>query len=332
MPTVNMTVREMFANPREVYGEELARMGAEFDDIIVLTADVMSSNKLGEFRRTHPSRFFNVGIAEANMMGIAAGLALAGKVPIVSTFAAFAAMRAHEQVRTDIAYPNLPVKIIATMSGLSGGIAGPTHQGIEDIGTLRMMPNMTVIAPGDPLQVRRFVRLSYQRPGPVYIRLGRGDDPVIHDSDVPVEIGKAIPVRQGSDISIIATGTIVNEAKRAGEILAGRGIDARILDMHTIKPLDTDAVLQAALETNGIVTAEDHSIVGGLGSAVAEVLAAQGVRCRLTRLGVPDVFGLVGQPDELFRHYGFDADGIASAAERHLQGRATVPRLRGDVS
>jgi len=322
MPDVTMNVNDMFANPREVYGAELARMGDVYDDIVVLTADVMTSNKLGEFKRAHPRRFFNVGVAEANLMGIAAGLAVDGKTPFVSTFAAFASMRAHEQVRTDIAYPNLPVKIIATMSGLSGGIAGPTHQGMEDLGTLRMMPNMTVIAPGDPLQLKHFVRIAYALPGPVYMRLGRGNDPVIHDETLAVEVGKAITVREGDDIAIIACGTIVSEAIQAGQMLAERGIGARVIDMHTIKPLDRETIIRAADETGVIVTAEDHSIYGGLGSSVAEVIAEHGLSCPVIRLGIPDVFGLVGQPEELFHYYGFDADGICATAVTRLAHRA----------
>jgi transketolase len=310
----NTNVVEMFANPREIYGKELAKMGGEHDDIVVLTADVMASNKLGDFRKAFPTRFYNVGIAEANLMGIGAGLALDGNTPFVSTFAAFASMRAHEQVRTDIAYPNLPVKIIATMSGLSGGVAGPTHQGMEDLGTMRMMPNMTVLAPGDPLQMEQFMRLAYDIPGPVYIRLGRGDDPVIYEDGQKVVIGKAITAQEGNDLTIIACGTVVSEAVTAGKRLAAAGISVRVLDMHTIKPIDADAIIDAAETTGRIITVEDHSVIGGLGSAVAEVIATGGIACRLQRLGVPDVFGLVGPPDELFHHYGFDADGIELTA------------------
>jgi transketolase len=310
----NVNVVEMFANPREIYGKELAKMGGEHEDIVVLTADVTATNKLADFRAAYPQRFFNVGIAEANLMGIGAGLAVDGNIPFVSTFAAFASMRAHEQVRTDIAYPNLPVKIIATMSGLSGGVAGPTHQGMEDLGTMRMMPNMTVLAPGDPLQMAQFMRLAYEIPGPVYIRLGRGDDPVIYEDGQEVVIGKAITIQEGSDLTIIACGTVVSEAVAAGERLAAAGISVRVLDMHTIKPIDVDAILDAAETTGRIITVEDHSVIGGLGSSVAEVIATAGVACSLRRLGVPDVFGLVGPPTELFHHYGFDADGIELAA------------------
>jgi transketolase len=260
MADVNFNVTELFANPREIYGAEINTMGAKHENIVVATADVTASNKFAQFRDSFPTRFFNVGIAEANLMGVGAGLALDGKVPFVSTFAAFASMRAHEQVRTDIAYPNLPVKIIATMSGLSGGVAGPTHQGIEDLGTMRMMPNMTVLAPGDPLLMKQFMRLAYELPGPVYIRLGRGDDPVIYGADVVVEIGKAIQLRDGDALTIIACGSLVTEAFEASKLLEAEGIAVRVLDMHTIKPIDVEAIIKAATETGAILMSSASSV------------------------------------------------------------------------
>lgn len=307
------------ANAREVYGRKLAELGTEHPEVVAITADLTGSNKFGDFKKVHPERFFNVGIAEQNLMGVAAGMALDGKVPFVSTFATFASMRAHEQVRTDIAYVNLPVKIIATVGGLSGGTMGPTHQGMEDIGTMRMMPNMTVIAPGDPLQLTQFIEQAYELPGPVYIRLGRGSDPVIYDESQRLTIGKAITAVEGSDITIAACGTIMNEAIQAAKALASDGINARVLDFHTIRPIDREAVIAAAQETGTIITAEDHTIIGGLGSAIAEIVAEEGIPCRVTRLGVPDVFALVGPPEELYHHYGFDADGIAATARNALR-------------
>jgi transketolase len=320
MAGVNMNVLEAVekASAREIYGRRIAELATDHPEVVALTADLMGTNKFGDFKKVHPERFFNVGIAEQNLMSVAAGLALDGKVPFASTFATFASMRAHEQVRTDIAYPNLPVKIIATVGGLSGGVMGPTHQGMEDMGTMRMMPNMTVIAPGDPLQLSQFIEQAYEIPGPVYIRLGRGDDAVIYPEDQRITVGKAITAREGSDVTIIATGTIMNDAIRASEVLAEEGISARVLDMHTVKPLDAEAVIQAAEETGRIVTVEDHTIVGGLGSAVAEVVTEAGVPVRLKRLGVPDVFALVGPPAELYTHYGFDTAGIARAARALL--------------
>ncbi|MFT3851842.1 MAG: transketolase C-terminal domain-containing protein [Ilumatobacteraceae bacterium] len=322
MGRVNMSVLEMVerASAREVYGRAIADLATAHPDVVALTADLMGTNKFGDFKKIHPERFFNVGIAEQNLMGVAAGLALDGKVPFVSTFATFASMRAHEQVRTDIAYPNLPVKIIATVGGLSGGVMGPTHQGMEDVGVMRMMPNMTVIAPGDPLQLAQFVEQAYAMPGPVYIRLGRGNDPVVYDADTRLEIGRAILAAPGDDATIIVCGTVTNEAIWAAQRLAELGIGARVLDMHTIKPLDVDAVLTAASETGRIVTVEDHTVIGGLGSAVAEVVAGSGIACTVRRLGVPDVFGLVGPPDELYHHYGFDTDGIVAAVTDLVRG------------
>jgi transketolase len=321
MVGMNMNVAQMMemVSAREIYGRKLAELADDHPEIVALSADVAGTNKFGDFKKAHPDRFFNVGIAEQNLMSISAGLALEGKVPFASTFATFASMRAHEQVRTDIAYPNLPVKIIATVGGLSGGQMGPTHQGMEDIGTMRMMPNMTVIAPGDPLQLGQIIEQAYALPGPVYIRLGRGDDPVIYGEDQKITIGEAITAREGSDVTIIAAGTIMNEAIWAGDKLAELGISARVLDMHTIRPLDTAAVLAAAQETGHIVTVEDHTIINGLGSAVAEVIADHGVGARLTRLGVPDVFALVGPPADLYAHYGFDTAGIVAAAQAILK-------------
>jgi transketolase len=321
MAGVNMNVAEMMekVSAREIYGRKIAELAEVHSEIVALSADVAGTNKFGDFKKAHPDRFFNVGIAEQNLMSVSAGLALEGKVPFASTFATFASMRAHEQVRTDIAYVNLPVKIIATVGGLSGGTMGPTHQGMEDLGIMRMMPNMTVIAPGDPLQLGQFIEQAYELPGPVYIRLGRGDDPVIYGDDQKITVGKAITAKEGSDITIIACGTIMNEAIWAGERLAETGISARVLDMHTIRPLDVEAVLSAAEETGHIVTVEDHTIVGGLGSAVAEVIADAGIGAKLKRLGVPDVFALVGPPAELYAHYGFDTEGIVAAAKALLR-------------
>ena len=304
------------ANAREIYGQALVELARQHPDVVALTADLMLSHQLKAFKEIHPERFFNVGIAEANLMGVAAGLALDGKIPWATTFAAFASMRAHEQVRSDIAYPSLPVKIVGTMGGLSGGVAGPTHAGMEDLGTMRMMPGMTVIAPSDPLHLTQFVEQAYARRGPVYIRLGRGNDPIIYPEQQFVEIGKAITVRDGSDATIVSTGVMLREALLAAIQLAEAGISARVIDMHTIKPLDVDIVEQAARETGVIVTVEDHMVTNGLGSAVAECMAESGTACRLARLGIPDVFSIIGPPAELYRHHGYDATGI----ERTVRG------------
>lgn len=302
------------ANAREVYGAALVELARLHPEVVALTADLMLSHQLKPFKDTHPDRFFNVGIAEANLMGVSAGLALDGKIPFATTFAAFASMRAHEQVRSDIAYPSLPVKIVGTMGGLSGGVAGPTHAGMEDLGTMRMMPGMTVVAPSDPLHLTQFVEQAYRIPGPVYIRLGRGNDPIIYGPGQVVEIGKAITVSDGSDLAIISTGVMLREALLAAQRLASAGIAARVIDMHTVKPLDTVAVRRAAEETGAIVTVEDHLIVNGLGSAVAECIAEGGTGCRLARLGIPDLFSVIGPPAELYHHHGYDAAGIENTA------------------
>ncbi len=315
------------ANAREVYGAALVELATRHPEVVALTADLMLSHQLKGFKETHPERFINVGIAEANLMGVAAGLALDGKIPWATTFAAFASMRAHEQVRSDIAYPGLPVKIVGTMGGLSGGVAGPTHAGMEDLGTMRMMPGMTVIAPSDPLHLTQFVEQAYARPGPVYIRLGRGNDPIIYPEQQVVEIGKAITVRDGSDATIVSTGVMLREALLAASRLAETGISARVIDMHTIKPLDVDVVEQAARETGVIVTVEDHMVTNGLGSAVAECVAESGAACHLARLGIPDVFSIIGPPAELYRHHGYDATGIEQTV-RTLLGAS----YRGSVT
>jgi transketolase len=309
------------ANAREVYGQALVALADQHPEVVALTADLMLSHQLKGFKEAHPERFFNVGIAEANLMGVAAGLALDGKLPFATTFAAFASMRAHEQVRSDIAYPGLPVKIVGTMGGLSGGTAGPTHAGMEDIGTMRMMPGMTVVAPSDPLHLSQFVEQAYRIPGPVYIRLGRGNDPIVYPPGEQVQIGSAVTVATGSDVTIISTGVMLRGALLAAGTLADEGISAGVIDMHTIKPLDVDAVLRAARSTGAIVTVEDHLVTNGLGSAVAECLAESGVACRLARLGIPDVFSVIGPPQELYHHHGYDQTGIHNTARALLSAR-----------
>jgi transketolase len=302
---------------REVYGRKMAEIGKTDDRIVVLTADLMRSNRTGDFMKQHPERFFNTGIAEQNMMGIAAGLALEGKIPFVSTMATFATMRACEQVRTDICYANLPVRIVATHGGLTTG-AGPTHYGQEDMAIMRSLPNMTVIAPGDPNQIGKVIEASIDWEGPMYIRIGRGGEPVIYKEDYKYEIGKSITIKDGKDVTLIATGAIVFYAVAAAEKLSKDGIQARVIDMHTIEPIDKEAIIKAAKETGVIVTGEDHNITGGLGTAVAEVLAEEGISCKFKRVGIPDVFGVFGTPEELYHKYGYDADGIYSAVKGML--------------
>ncbi|HSJ91821.1 MAG TPA: transketolase C-terminal domain-containing protein [Ilumatobacter sp.] len=303
-------------NARAVYGEALVELAAQHPEVVALTADLMLSHQLKRFHDAHPERFFNVGIAEQDLMGVSAGLAIDGKVPFATTFAAFASMRAHEQVRTDIAYPSLPVKIVGTMGGLSGGTAGPTHSGLEDLGVMRMMPGMTVIAPSDPIHLSQFVQQAYDTPGPVYIRLGRGEDPIIYPAGHQVRIGEAVTAADGDDVTIVCTGVMLRHALAAAARLAADGIGTRVLDMHTVKPLDTAAIAGAAEETGRIVTVEDHLVTGGLGSAVAECVAELGAPCRVVRLGIPDLFSIIGPPAELYREHGYDETGIERAARR----------------
>lgn len=295
---------------RDSYGSVLAELGKEADDLVVLDADLAAATKTGIFQKAFPDRHIDCGIAESNMMGIAAGLASAGKVPFVSSFAMFAAGRAFEQVRNSIGYPHLNVKIGATHAGLSVGEDGATHQCNEDLALMRVIPGMTVISPSDDVETRAAVRAAYALDGPVYLRFGRLAVPVINDrADYKFEIGKGVTLRDGADLTILATGLCVSQALRAAESLKADGIDAGVINIHTIKPLDAELVVKAAGKTGNIVTVEEHSILGGLGSAVAEVLAEQ-CPARMLRIGVQDVFGESGPAVQLLEKYGLDAGGI----------------------
>lgn len=287
-------------------------MRRQADDLVVLDADLAAATKTGIFQKAFPDRHIDCGIAESNMMGIAAGLASAGKVPFVSSFAMFAAGRAFEQVRNSIGYPHLNVKIGATHAGLSVGEDGATHQCNEDLALMRVIPGMTVISPSDDVEARAAVRAAYALDGPVYLRFGRLAVPVINDrADYKFEIGRGVTLRDGADLTIIATGLCVSEALRAAESLKADGIDAGVVNIHTIKPLDAEIVTGAAAKTGNIVTVEEHSIIGGLGSAVAEVLAEQ-YPARVLRIGVEDTFGESGPAEQLLEKYGLDACGIYS--------------------
>jgi transketolase len=295
----------------EVYGEVLTQLGDKYPEIVALTADLASSTKIGRFGKKYPERFINVGIAENTMFGMAAGLALAGLKPVVSTFAAFASLRCAEQVRTDICYQNLDVKIIATHAGISFGQAGSTHHCTEDIAVMRSFANMTVIVPSDGMETGNAVAAAMEWPGPVYIRIGRGFEPPVNKTpDYGYEIGKAITMCEGKDVTIIACGVGVLQAVRAAEVLDRQGLSARVINMHTIKPIDRDAIIQAVKDTRRIITVEDHNIMGGLGSAVAEVIVESGKACAFRKLGVPDCYAIVGYPEDLYHFYKFDADGI----------------------
>ncbi|HPE90248.1 MAG TPA: transketolase C-terminal domain-containing protein [Spirochaetia bacterium] len=306
----------------EIYGQALCGLGEEHPEIVGLSADLAKSTKIGAFGEKFPDRFFNVGIAEQNMFGMAAGLAKAGLVPYVSTFAIFTAMRGLDQVHTDICYQNLDVKMIATHAGLSFGQAGTTHHCTEDIAIMRSMANLTVVVPADGVETANAVRAAYERKGPVYIRINRGFDQVVYDGpDYGFEIGKAVTMRDGTDLTVIACGSTVWRAVEAAAMLEkSDGLKVRVLNMHTIKPIDAEAIERAVRETRRIITVEDHSVVGGLGGAVAEVAAGTGKSFSFKRLGVPDCFSIIGLHEDLLAHYGIDENGIA-AAVREMMGK-----------
>jgi transketolase len=310
--TFNVFDVDRFAT-REMYGKVLAELGQRNKNIVVLTADLMRSNKTGDFAKVCPDRFFNFGIAEQNMMAAAAGLAVNGKIPYVSTYAVFASLRCAEQVRTDIAYPKLNVRIVSSHSGLSMGNGGTTHHATEDIAIMRSMANMTVLVPADANECAKAVVESIDYSGPIYIRLGRGAEPIVYKTDFPFRIGKANIVREGKDVSVIACGICVMASIKAARKLEQEGISVRIIDMHTIKPLDKETIVQAAQETGNILTVEEHNIIGGLGSAVAEVLAEEHLNVRFRRLGIPDIYSTIGQPDDLYHRYGLDEEGVYRA-------------------
>jgi transketolase len=297
---------------REIYGRVLAEMSKTDDRIVGLSADLAKSTAIAFFEREQPDRFFNVGIAEQNLMGVAAGMAKMGLIPFASTFAAFASMRAAEQVRTDICYQNLPVKIIATHSGISFGAAGTTHHCTEDIAIMRSFANMTVIVPADGTETANAVTACIEVPGPVYIRIGRGFEPPYYESpDYGFEIGKAHMLQDGTDLTIITCGIGVLQAAEAVRLLEEDGLSIRILNMHTIKPIDTEAIMQAVTDTRRIITVEEHNTLGGLGSAVADVIAESGKGCAFRKLGLPDIYSEVGYPEDLYAYYKLNADGIA---------------------
>ena len=295
---------------RESYGNALAELGATCPDLVVLDADLSGATKTGTFKKAFPERHINCGIAEGNMMTVAAGIATTGKVPFASSFAMFAAGRAFEQVRNSIGYPHLNVKIGATHAGISVGEDGATHQCNEDIALMRAIPGMVVINPADDIEAKAAVKAAYEYVGPVYLRFGRLAVPVINDNaDYKFEIGKGIVLREGKDVTIIATGLEVGESLAAAEMLAADGIDAKVINIHTIKPLDEELVIVAAKETGKVVTVEEHSVIGGLGSAVAEVLSEK-APTKMLKIGVNDTFGESGPAVALIKKYGLDAESI----------------------
>lgn len=294
---------------RQSYGEKLAELGDKNPDIVVLDADLSSATKTGIFAEKFPDRFINVGIAEQNMMGIAAGLSTFGKIPYASTFAIFAAGRSYDQIRNSIAYPKLNVKICATHAGVTVGEDGATHQMIEDISLMRTLPNMKVMCTSDDIQTKWAVEEISKIEGPVYLRLSRLATLPIYSEDQKFEFGKAIQIGEGTDASIIATGVCVTEALKAQELLKEKGINVRVVDIHTIKPIDKELIIKCAKETKQIITIEDHNIIGGLGSCVCEVLA-ENYPVKVKRLGIQDQFGKSGKAEELMHYFKIDADAI----------------------
>lgn len=302
--------------PAFVAGEELADLADVDERIVVLTADLASANRLADFGKRHPERFFNMGIAEKNMITAAAGLASTGLIPYVGTFASFAALLGYEQVRTDCAYPGMPVRVLAHHSGISLGYYGSSHHALEDLAAMRAVADLIVVCAADGNQLRAILRASLDVEGAMYIRLGRGRDPQVYD-EVPTgfRFGKAVRLREGQDVTIVATGSEVHPALGAALLLADRGLSARVVDMHTIKPLDVDEILSAAAETSALVTVEEHSTIGGLGGAVAEVLADHRIGHPFLRHGIHDEYVLIGPPAGLYAHYKLDAIGIANVTE-----------------
>ena len=303
---------------RDSYGNALVELGKETDKLVVLDADLAAATKTGVFKKEFPERHIDCGIAESNMAGIAAGMATTGYVPFISTFAMFAAGRAFEQVRNSIGYPHLNVKIGATHAGISVGDDGATHQCNEDIALMRTIPGMVVINPSDDVEAKAAVKAAFEHDGPCYLRFGRLAVPVINDETTyKFEIGKGVELRPGKDLTIIATGLCVSESLKAADMLAAEGIDAQVINIHTIKPLDEEIVLAAAKATGKIFTVEEHSIIGGLGSAVAEVLAEK-CPTKLTRIGVKDVFGESGPAKELLHKYELDTEGVVKQIKANM--------------
>ncbi|MBO5852581.1 MAG: transketolase family protein [Clostridia bacterium] len=306
---------------RDSYGEALIELGNERNDFIVMDADLAEATKTGAFKKVFPDRFYDCGIAEGNMMSIAAGVAATGKKVFASTFVMFAAGRAFEQIRNSIGYPHLNVVIGATHAGISVGEDGATHQCCEDIALMRSIPGMTIINPADHTEAKQAVKAAINHDGPVYIRLGRLAVPVVFDEDYTFEIGKGVVLKDGTDVTIIATGLMVAEALEAYEILKSEGISARVINIATIKPLDTELVLKAAKETGAIVTAEEHSVIGGLGSAVSEYLS-ENYPTTVIKLGVNDTYGMSGPANELLDKFGLRAKDIAEKAKLAITKKA----------
>lgn len=303
---------------REAYGKTLAKLAAENENVVVLDADLSKSTKTADFKAVAPERFINMGIAEGNMMSVAAGMSTCGKIPFVSTFAMFAAGRAFEQIRNSIGYPHLNVKVCATHAGITVGEDGASHQAIEDLALMRSIPGMTVINPSDDIETEAAIRAVTKMQGPCYVRLGRLAVNTINDSsEYKFEIGKAVTLREGKDATIIATGLMVDAALEAYNVLSEEGIKVKVINMHTIKPIDREAIEKAARETGVIITAEEHSVIGGLGSAVSEVIT-ETHPVPVLKVGIKDTFGESGKPVELLKAYGLTCDDIVKTVKKGI--------------
>ena len=305
----------------EIYGQALVELGRAHPEVVALTADLAKYTKIGDFMKEFPDRFFNVGIAEQNLFGIAAGMARAGLVPFLSTFSQFASLRAADQLSTDLCYQNVNAKVIATHSGTSFGQAGSTHHAITDLAVTRAMPNLTVICPADGMETYNAVMAAYNTFGPFYIRINRGFDNTLYKgTDYGFEVGKAVTVREGTDLTIIACGSCVFQANQAADFLEkADGLKIRVLDMHTIKPIDKEAITKAVMDTRRIITVEDHNVLGGLGSAVAEVVVESGKGCAFKKLGIQDKFAPIGLHEDIMNVLGIDANGIINAVREVMK-------------
>jgi transketolase len=304
-----------------VMGNVLAELADTHPEIVVLTADLAYSNRLSDFAAAHPERFFEFGIAEHNMVSAAAGLAACGKLPYVATYASFLALMCCEQIRTDIAFPDLPVRLIGTHTGVAMGFYGTSHHATEDIAILRSMANMTVFCPADGTALRAGLVESVTYPGPIYFRVSRGREPDVYAGRAEascLRIGRGVLLRPGKDLAIITNGVPLSAALEAAQVLAGEGLEVRVIDLHTVKPIDRELILTAARETRAILTVEEHNIDGGLGSAVAEVLAEAGVPCRFKRHGIYDEYSLIGPPLRVYEHYRLDGPGVTQVAREFL--------------
>ena len=303
---------------REAYGKALVKLGDLREDVVDLDADLSKSTKTSEFAKTFPTRFFNMGIAEQNLIGAACGLATAGKIPFASTFAMFATGRGFEIIRNSVCYPNLNVKICATHAGISVGEDGASHQSVEDIAIMRSIPNMTVLVPCDDIETEKMIFEIVKYNGPVYVRLGRSAVPQIFGEDYDFEIGKGVILREGSDATIIACGMMVNEAINASKLLKEEGINVRVINMSTIKPIDKEVIIESAKKTGAIVTVEEHSVIGGLGSAVSDVVS-ENYPVLVKKIGINDVFGQSGKPKQLMEEYGLTVENIINKVKEAIQ-------------